>query len=113
MQVVEEPSGCLCMHKYGRTAGESQIERVLPRTTMTATTKLSQQLHRVAAQWPVDPFRPNLQLKTFFESLADHPQLTQQAVRAARALEENEFQKRVSPYSVCFNGVPVRRMFKM
>ena len=60
-----------------------------------STVKLSQQLHRIASKWPVDPFRPHLQLGTFLKSLADHPQLTPQAVRAARALEENEFQRKV------------------
>lgn len=62
---------------------------------MTSTLKLAPQLHRIAAQWPVDPFRPHLQLKTFLNSLADHPQLTPHAVRAARALENSEFQKKV------------------
>lgn len=61
---------------------------------MTAI-KLSQQLQNVASRWPVDPFRPHLQLGTFLKALADHPQLTPQAVRAARALEENEFQRKV------------------
>ena len=61
---------------------------------MTTTTKLSQQLHRIAAQWPTDPFRPNLQLKTFLDSLAAHPQLTSQAVRASRVLLNNEVQKK-------------------
>ncbi|KAI0077659.1 hypothetical protein K474DRAFT_1674687 [Panus rudis PR-1116 ss-1] len=59
-----------------------------------STTKLSQQLHRIAAQWPGDPFRPHMQLKTFLESLADHPQLTPQAVKAARSLVNNEIQKK-------------------
>jgi len=51
-------------------------------------------LRRIAATWPIDPFRPNLQLKNFLEALADHPNLTPQAVRAARALQDNEFQKK-------------------
>ncbi|KAH9948485.1 hypothetical protein B0H21DRAFT_690069 [Amylocystis lapponica] len=59
-----------------------------------ASTKLAPQLHRIAAGWPVDPFRANIQLKTFLASLADHPNLTPQAVRAARALQDNEFQKK-------------------
>lgn len=61
---------------------------------MASTTKLTQQLHRTAAHWPGDPFRPHLQLGTFLKALADHPQLTPQAVRAARALHENEFQRK-------------------
>jgi hypothetical protein len=63
---------------------------------MASTTKLSQQLHRIASLWPADPFRPHLQLGTFLKALADHPQLSQQAVRAARALQENEFKKKAS-----------------
>ncbi|PSS34246.1 hypothetical protein PHLCEN_2v1712 [Hermanssonia centrifuga] len=66
----------------------------------TNTIKLAQQLHRIAAKWPVDPFRPNLQLKTFFESLADHPQLTSQAMKATRMLEENEIKKKA-----CLNKI--------
>ncbi|KAI0703465.1 hypothetical protein BC835DRAFT_1027124 [Cytidiella melzeri] len=61
---------------------------------MASTVKLSQQLHHIAKRWPVDPFRPHLQLGAFLNSLAEHPQLTPQAVRAARALEENEFQRK-------------------
>ena len=64
---------------------------------MASPTKLAPQLHKIALQWPVDPFRPHLQLKRFLESLADHPQLTPQAVRAARALAGNELQKKVHP----------------
>ncbi|KZT05232.1 uncharacterized protein LAESUDRAFT_715033 [Laetiporus sulphureus 93-53] len=59
-----------------------------------SATKLSQELHSIAATWHVDPFRPNLQLKNFLDSLADHPNLTARAVRAASALQKNEFQKR-------------------
>lgn len=62
---------------------------------MSPTIKLAAQLHKIATQWPVDPFRPHLQLKTFLGSLAEHPQLTPSAVSAARALENNEFQKKV------------------
>ncbi|KAL6308861.1 hypothetical protein BKA93DRAFT_692417, partial [Sparassis latifolia] len=55
-----------------------------------------QQLHRIAAAWPGDPFRPNIQLKTFLQSLSDHPNLTPQAVEAARELQDNVYQKRFS-----------------
>ncbi|KAI0346530.1 hypothetical protein BDW22DRAFT_1405334 [Trametopsis cervina] len=61
---------------------------------MPTSVKLSQQLHTIAQRWPTDPFRPHLQLGAFLKSLADHPQLTPQAVKAARALEENEFQRK-------------------
>jgi len=58
-----------------------------------ASSKLPAQLHRIAAAWPVDPFRGHIQLKTFLEALADHPSLTPHAVRAARVLQDNELQK--------------------
>lgn len=58
--------------------------------------KLGQQLRRIAGKWPEDPFRPNIQLRTFLESLADHPNLTPQAVEAAHALKNNEIMKKVS-----------------
>ncbi|TCD60838.1 hypothetical protein EIP91_009416 [Steccherinum ochraceum] len=61
---------------------------------MTSTTKLSSQLHRIAAQWPADPFRPHIQLKSFMEALADHPRLTADAVRAADAIQSNAIQRR-------------------
>ncbi len=61
-----------------------------------AVSALKQQLHKIAAEWPGDPFRPNIQLKTFFEHLAEHPNLTPAAVRAARALHEDEFKNKVS-----------------
>ncbi|OCH88942.1 hypothetical protein OBBRIDRAFT_733457 [Obba rivulosa] len=54
---------------------------------------MRQQFRRIAAVWPVDTFR-TVQLKTFFESLAEHPNLTPQAVAAAQALHNNEFQKK-------------------
>ncbi|OBZ74342.1 hypothetical protein A0H81_05344 [Grifola frondosa] len=57
-------------------------------------TSLGQQLRRIAAAWPEDPFRPNLQLRTLLESLADHPNLTPEAVRATRALKDNEPMKK-------------------
>jgi len=51
--------------------------------------KMAQKLSNIAHSWIVDPFRPNLQLKTFLESLAAHPRLTPRAVTAARALQDN------------------------
>ncbi|KAL1938957.1 hypothetical protein VTO73DRAFT_11110 [Trametes versicolor] len=51
-------------------------------------------MRRIAAKWPGDPFRPNIQLKTLFESLAEHPNLTPTAVSAARALKNGEFIKK-------------------
>lgn len=57
--------------------------------------KLSQKLANIAAAWPSDPFRPNLQLKTFFQSLSKHPNLTPRAVNAAHSLKDNESMKKV------------------
>ncbi len=87
----------------------------IPSSNMPNTVKLSQQLQTIAKRWPVDPFRPHLQLGAFLNSLAEHPQLTPQAVRAARALEENEFQRKVCRDFACLIGflegehVPERR----
>lgn len=61
-----------------------------------APASLKHQMQKIAGRWTEDPFRPNVQLKTFLTSLADHPNLTPMAVRAARALENNEFKKTVS-----------------
>lgn len=57
-------------------------------------TKLSQQLSATASNWPKDPFRPNIQLQTFLQALAAHPNLTQEAVNAANALKENTMRKK-------------------
>ncbi|KAF8556772.1 hypothetical protein OG21DRAFT_1596292 [Imleria badia] len=57
-----------------------------------AASKYAQKLKTIAAAWPTDPFRPNMQLKTFFESLATHPRLTPDAVQSARVLLDNDVQ---------------------
>jgi hypothetical protein len=57
--------------------------------------KLRQKLSSIAASWPTDPFRPNIQLKSFLEALSTHPKLTPQAVDAVRSLRDNELQKKV------------------
>ncbi|TBU45671.1 hypothetical protein BD309DRAFT_1017669 [Dichomitus squalens] len=59
-----------------------------------APASLKHQLQKIAGRWAEDPFRPNVQLKTFLASLAEHPNLTPAAVRATRALEEGEFKKK-------------------
>ena len=58
--------------------------------------KQAQKLRTTAAAWPTDPFRPNMQLKNFLESLATHPRLTPNAVHSARVLLDNGVQHRVS-----------------
>lgn len=62
---------------------------------MIANKQLAQKLSTIARSWVIDPFRPNLQLKTFLESLAAHPRLTTQAVSAARSLRDNDITKKV------------------
>lgn len=66
------------------------------RSAMSASMKLGGRLRSIAATWPVDPFRPNLQLKNFLTSLADHPNLTPEAVRAAHTLQDSQLQKKVN-----------------
>ncbi|KAF9234589.1 hypothetical protein BU15DRAFT_52460 [Melanogaster broomeanus] len=56
--------------------------------------KYAQKLSTIAAAWPTDPFRPNLQLKIFLQSLATHPKLTQDAVQSAKVLLENGVQRK-------------------
>ena len=65
-------------------------------TTTLMASKYAQKLSTIAAAWPTDPFRPNLQLKQFLESLSTHPRLTPDAVRAAKVLLENGVQHKVS-----------------
>ncbi|CDO70396.1 hypothetical protein BN946_scf184999.g36 [Trametes cinnabarina] len=51
-------------------------------------------MQRIAANWPADPFRPTVQLKTFMESLAEHPNLTPAAVRASEAIQNDVFKQK-------------------
>ncbi|KAH7909311.1 hypothetical protein BJ138DRAFT_1011074 [Hygrophoropsis aurantiaca] len=61
-----------------------------------SASKLSQKLSSIATSWPTDPFRPNLQLKNFLQSLSTHPKLTPAAVQTAQALRDNAIMKRYS-----------------
>ncbi|KAH0833970.1 hypothetical protein J3R83DRAFT_11188 [Lanmaoa asiatica] len=65
-----------------------------------AASKYAQKLRTIAAAWPTDPFRPNMQLKNFLESLSTHPRLSPDAVQSARVLLENGVQHRVRAPSV-------------
>ena len=87
------------LNSHDRVGRERAHDRP-PYSSMATPTKLASQLHKIAAQWPVDPFRPHLRLKNFLVALADHPRLTPEAIRAARALEGNEFQKKVCSLAV-------------
>lgn len=55
---------------------------------------LGSQLAKIAKAWKHDPLRPTLQMETFLTSLAAHPKLTPNAVRAAQALSNNVAQKK-------------------
>ncbi|KAI0255425.1 hypothetical protein BJV78DRAFT_1119520 [Lactifluus subvellereus] len=54
-----------------------------------------QRLRHIVAEWPADPLRPSLQLKTFLSALADHPALSERAVAATNALQKNKVSSRV------------------
>jgi hypothetical protein len=58
-----------------------------------------QRLRHIAAEWPADPLRPNLQLKTFLSALADHPALSKRAVAATSALQKNKVSSLVCEYA--------------
>ena len=73
---------------------------------MAATSaSFKHQMQQIARRWPEDPFRPNVQLKVFLASLAEHPNLTPAAVRNMRALEQDEFKKKVSICGHCTSGI--------
>ncbi|KAI0270645.1 hypothetical protein BC834DRAFT_862407 [Gloeopeniophorella convolvens] len=52
-------------------------------------------LRHIASEWPVDPLRPNLQLKNFLTALAEHPALSERAVAATEALHKNHLSTRI------------------
>ncbi|KAG0700503.1 hypothetical protein DFH29DRAFT_931852 [Suillus ampliporus] len=56
--------------------------------------KVAQKLSSITSSWPVDPFRPNIQLKNFLKYLSAHPKLTSEAVQAAQLLRDNAIQKK-------------------
>jgi hypothetical protein len=55
-----------------------------------------QELKRLAQSWPKDPFRPNMQLPVFLDSLVDHPKLTPQAVKFVKDLKDDVLKNKVS-----------------
>jgi len=64
---------------------------------MSATrTKIAQELSTLAASWSKDPFRPNILLQSLMQALSAHPNLTCEAVDAAKALRDNAMQRKVS-----------------
>ena len=73
---------------------------------MSASKSGAQRLSKIAATWLTDPFQPNVQLRTFLQSLASHPNLTPGAVQAAQGLLDNSIQKKVhtlacKPLPIC------------
>jgi len=64
--------------------------------SMNHLARAQQRLRHIAVEWPADPLRPNLQLKTFLAALADHPALSARAVAATNALHQNRVTSRVS-----------------
>ena len=70
-----------------------------------ASASFKHQMQQIARRWPEDPFRPNVQLKVFLASLAEHPNLTPAAVRNMRALEQDEFKKKVSTCGHYTSGI--------
>jgi hypothetical protein len=70
-----------------------------------STKAIGNKLQRLAAQWPADPLRPHLQLKTFLESLSHHPNLTDEAVIATRSLFQNDLRHKVRRSIVIANPV--------
>ncbi|KAN0120436.1 hypothetical protein V8E52_004263 [Russula decolorans] len=58
-----------------------------------------QRLRHIAAEWPADPLRPKIQLKTFLTALAEHPALSPRAVAATNALHQNQVLSHVSGLS--------------
>lgn len=61
--------------------------------------RAQQRLHHIAAEWPADPLRPKIQLKTFLAALAEHPALSPRAVAATNALYQNQVSSHVSDLS--------------
>jgi hypothetical protein len=72
-------------------------------STTTTTNHLrhhaQQRLHHIAAEWPADPLRPKIQLKTFLAALSEHPALSPRAVAATHALHQNQVSSHVSGLS--------------
>ena len=69
---------------------------------MSTTNQLrhaQQRLRRITAEWPADPLRPKIQLKTFLAALAEHPALSPRAVAATNALHQNQVSSHVSGLS--------------
>jgi len=70
-----------------------------------------QRLRHIAAEWPADPLRPKLQLKTFLTALAEHPELSPRAVAATNALHQNRVFGHVSDYHISSDFAAVNHNF--
>jgi len=96
--------------------GTSSTSRTQPYSMSMSTSQhhlrhAQQLLRQIAAEWPADPLRPNLQLKTFFAALADHPALSARAVAATRALHRNQVSDRVSSFDALFSNGPCKKNY--
>lgn len=60
-----------------------------------STKQLATKLGTLANSWVRDPFRPNIQMSTFLQSLARHPRLTPQVVQAIATLHRGDVKKAV------------------
>lgn len=76
--------------------GLSSSNRTPPMSTNILRQAAQQRLRHIAADWPADPLRPKIQLKTFLAALAEHPALTPTSVAAANALHQNRVSGHVS-----------------
>lgn len=82
---------------FPRRFRRSLIQSSLHPTSILLPFSMSMKLKSIAAAWPTDPFRPNLQLKNFLDALAAHPRLTPGAVRSAKALLDDDVRHKVGP----------------
>lgn len=96
------PSVAKSLSKCGRICWQNleKFARIKPKslsqfTVMSSANKLAQKLSITATAWPKDPFRPNMQLANFLQSLATHPNLTPNAVEAALTLQSNAIMQKV------------------
>lgn len=70
-----------------------------PMSTTNQLRHAQQRLRSIAAEWPADPLRPKIQLKTFLAALAEHPALSPRAAAATNALHQNRVSSHVSGLS--------------
>lgn len=103
---VGRPHSAELFHSTSNHPGDSSRYLCISTMAAASSSKLAQKLSTIATSWPKDPFRPHLQLSTFFQSLSTHPKLTPQAVQATQSLKNSEVLKKVRCFSrECFHQV--------